>query len=141
MKVSHETFEKIKMFEGCRLKAYKCSAGVWTIGYGHTMGVKEGMTITQQQADDMLLEDLRFFEEEVAKLGQWTQNQFDALVDFSFNLGIGNLKKSTLLKKIRAGANAETIAAEFFRWVHAGGRAQPGLMIRRLWDAKKYNNQ
>lgn len=111
MQTSDKGIALIKGFEGLRLKAYKCSAGVWTIGYGHTKGVKEGQTITEAEAETLLREDLRTFEVGVSSLVTvfLHQCQFDALVSFAFNLGVGAIKGSTLLKKINARAGAEAI--------------------------------
>ena len=98
MKTSSKGVSLIKSFEGCRLKAYKCPAGVWTIGYGHTAGVKEGDTITQRQADDYLRNDLEKYEKAVMNYDgvyHFNQNQFDALVSFTYNCGVGNLKNLT----------------------------------------------
>ena len=103
--------ELIMQFEGCRLKAYQCAAGVWTIGYGHTAGVSAGQAITQVQAEEYLRQDCRKFERcvndaaYVPITAQLNQNQFDALVSFAFNCGAGNLKK------LCAGRNAAQIAA------------------------------
>ena len=100
----------LKKFEGCRLKAYRCPAGILTIGYGHTSAageplVKDGMTITQEQAEEILKTDLGRYEKPVSDLVKvdLEQNQFDVLVDFAYNAGVGNLKSSTLLKKVNAG--------------------------------------
>ena len=109
IKITDDFVRKVAEFEGLRTKAYKCPGGVWTIGYGHTEGVKPGQRCTRRQAE--------------------------ALVDFVFNLGIGALEGSTLLKKIRAGADAAEIQAEFRRWVYAGGEVQKGLVRRREWEA------
>ena len=91
MKTSKTGLDLIKTFEGCRLKAYKCPADVWTIGYGHTgSDVKQGMVITQAEADRLLQQDLERFEKNVMKFNNkyhWTQNEFDALVSFAFNIG------------------------------------------------------
>ena len=104
MKTSRDALNAIKEFEGLRLQAYKCPAGVWTIGYGHTDGVTDGMEITERQATALLKADLIPVEKAVNELGVCkTQGQFDALVDFAFNLGIEALKGSTLLKCIRRG--------------------------------------
>lgn len=93
MKTSQNGIDLIKKFEGCVLKAYKCPAGVWTIGYGHTSGVKEGQKITQAQAEEFLKQDLKEFEGYVNNLKlSFNQNQFDALVSFTYNCGPGNLK-------------------------------------------------
>ncbi len=131
--------DKIKEFEGFRGQAYPCPAGIWTLGYGHTKGVKQGEVITKEQAEELLLSDIYEFEVSVHRLNlPLNQNQFDALVDFCFNLGTGNLSGSTLLKKIRLNVNDPSIETEFKRWVHAGGKVLPGLVKRREWEAKRY---
>ena len=100
MKISEEGISLIKRFEGCRLEAYKCSAEVLTIGYGHTGGVKEDDTISQPEADELLENDIAKFEEYVSDnvIVELKQYQFDALVAWTFNLGVGNLRSSTMLK-------------------------------------------
>lgn len=139
MKVSRECLKKIKEFEGFQAKAYKCPAGVWTIGYGHTKGVKSGQVITEKQAETLLEGDILFYEKNVEGLGiKLSQCKFDALVDFAFNLGTEALRKSTLLQKIRAGASESEIKHEFMRWVHAGGKVLPGLQKRRMWEAQRF---
>ena len=139
MRASKVLIEAIKGFESCHLKAYKCPAGVWTIGWGHTKGVKEGQVITQAQADSLLDGDLLSFVTHVNKLGlRLTQGQFDALVDFAYNCGTGNLDKSTLLRKVRVNAPLAEIQAEFRRWNKGGGKVLPGLVKRREWEAQRY---
>lgn len=139
MRASDVLIEALKGFEGCRLRAYKCPAGVWTIGYGHTRGVKEGQVITPAQAESLLRGDLRVYEGGVERLGvPLTQGRFDALVDFAYNLGLDALGRSTLLTKIRLGAGEEEIRGEFMRWVNAGGRRLPGLVRRRKWEADRF---
>ncbi len=132
MRISEKGIELIKSFEGLRLEAYLDSVAVPTIGYGHTRGVKLGQTITQEQADALLEEDIHEFELAIQRLVHvnLTQNQFDALVSFTFNLGIGSLKQSTLLKKLNAG-DITGAANEFNRWVYAGGKKLTGLVKRR----------
>lgn len=132
MQISKAGLDLIKQFEGLYLKAYRCPAGVPTIGYGHTAGVAMGQTITQQQADDYLRRDVRQFERAVERLVKvpLTQGQFDALVSFAFNLGEGALAQSTLLRLLNAGDYAGA-AAQFDRWNKAGGRVLPGLVRRR----------
>lgn len=127
----------LKKFEGCKLKAYRCPAGILTIGYGHTSAageplVKEGMTITQAEAEVILRRDLGRYEEPVAALVkvQLEQNQFDVLVDFAYNAGVGNLKSSTLLKKVNAG-DFEAVPKELMKWTKGGGKELPGLVRRR----------
>ena len=115
----------IESFEGLRLNSYQDSVGVWTIGYGHTQGVKPGQTITQQQAQAFLQQDLGVAEAAVNKLGlTLTDNQFAALVSFTFNLGGGNLNK--LLSQGLAAAPDRILLFD-----HAGGRVLPGLTRRR----------
>lgn len=122
----------IKAAEGLRLNAYRCPAGVMTIGYGHTGDVKKGQTITSHQADAILDLDLSSFEDmvEALTLGKASDNEFAALVSFAFNLGSRALAGSTLLKKFRAGDRPGT-AAEFMRWQYAAGKVLPGLVKRR----------
>lgn len=139
MKTSKKGKEIIKKFEGLRLTAYRCSANVLTIGWGHTNGVTEGMTITQQQAEKMLDEDLKVYENAVnAETVSLNQNQFDALVSFSFNVGVNALKTSTLMKKVRINTNDETIRAEFMKWINAGSKLLEGLRKRRNEEANLY---
>lgn len=139
MRVSDICFEKIQEFEGLRLTAYKCPAGIWTIGFGHTKGVKMGQTITKAQAETLLRGDLLPCEEYVRGLNlELTQGQFDALVDFCFNLGTAALQRSTLLQKVRTKADEQTIRGEFAKWVNAGGVRLQGLVKRRAWEADRY---
>ena len=129
----------IKEFEGLRLKAYKCPGGVWTIGYGHTAGVKPGMVITKAQAEEYLKADLIAFERYLNGLGlALNQNQFDALISFIYNVGTGNFSNSTLLRKVRANPQDNSIMDEFLRWVYSKGRVLPGLQRRRLAEMKLY---
>lgn len=127
MNISQTGLELIKKYEGCRLKSYKCPAGVWTIGYGHTAGVKEGQTITQAQAEQYLKEDMVKYEGYVEKYVSLTlnQNQFDALVSFTYNCGAGNLQK---LVKNR---NHAQIAEALTLYNKATGKVLPGLVKRR----------
>lgn len=137
MRASNILIEAIKGFEGFRAEAYKCPAGVWTIGYGHTGGVKKGQRVSPARAEELLLADLRSAEESVSKLGvAKTQGQYDALVDITFNCG--DMSKSTLVRKIREGAGKDEITKEFMRWVHSDGKVLPGLIKRRAWDADRF---
>ena len=139
MKTSPKGIALIKEFEGLRLKAYLCPGGVWTIGYGHTAGVKPGMVISEAQAEEYLKADLISFERYLNGLGlALNQNQFDALVSLIYNIGIGNFQKSTLLRKARINANDNSIMDEFLRWVYSRGRVLPGLQRRRLREMKLY---
>jgi lysozyme len=122
-----------EQFEGLKLAAYQDSVGVWTIGYGHTgADVRPGLTITLQQASDLLLKDVGSAVATVNKLVSvaLTQNQFDALVDFVYNVGAGNFGSSTLLKDVNAH-NYAAAAEQFLRWDKAGGMELPGLLKRR----------
>mgnify|MGYP003181646662 CR=1 FL=1 len=137
MRASENGINLIKQFEGCRLTAYQDSVGVWTIGYGWTQPVDgkpvgKGMTITQQKADDLLKQGVIQYENGVNSLVkvQLNQNQFDALVDFAYNLGVNALKGSTLLRKINTGDYAGA-ANEFTKWNKAGGKELVGLTRRR----------
>lgn len=132
MKTGQKGLELIKHFEGLRLKSYQCSAAVWTIGYGHTAGVKPGDLITTEEADAFLRQDIAESERSVSRYVSvpLTQHQFDALVSFTFNLGSGNLRTSTLLKKLNTG-DYPAAAEEFLRWVNAGGKKLSGLVRRR----------
>jgi len=133
-KINEAGLELIKRFEGCSLVAYKCPAGIFTIGAGHTGDVKEGDQITQHQADVILTEiDLPKFEEGVERLCKdvgLSDNEFSALVSFAFNVGLEALAKSTLLKKLRLGQRRGA-ADELLRWNKAGGKVLAGLMKRR----------
>ena len=103
MKISQKGIDLIKKFEGCKLQAYLCPAGVWTIGVGHTKGVKKGMVITQRQAETFLKDDIKPVETLLNGMGiNYTQGQFDALTSWIFNLGQGNFKSSTMYKYILA---------------------------------------
>ena len=139
MKTSPKGIALIKEFEGLRLKAYRCPRGVWTIGYGHTTGVKPAMVITEEQAEEYLKADLAQFERYLNGLGlALNQNQFDALVSFTYNVGTGNFSSSTLLRKVRANPLDNSIMDEFLRWVYSKGRVLPGLQHRRLAEMKLY---
>ena len=138
-KIGQAGLALIKQYEGCRLAAYRCAAGVWTIGYGHTAGVHSGMTITQAQADAYLQQDIAKFEGYVnnpayvpitAKLNQ---NQFDALVSFAFNLGAGNLRK------LCKGRTAAQIAQAMTQYCKANGKVLAGLRRRRAAEQALFN--
>lgn len=133
MKISQRGIDLIKQAEGLRLEAYQDSVRVWTIGYGHTREVRVGQVITEKEAEGLLREDLDEFERGVLYATspvKLTQGQFDALVSFSFNLGLGSLNSSTLLKKLKAG-DASGASFEFQRWVYADAKKLPGLVKRR----------
>ena len=139
MKTSNKGIGLIKKHEGFRAKAYKCPADKWTIGYGHTLNVKSTDVITKEQGEYFLRQDVEHAEKEVNKHNlNINQNQFDALVSFVFNLGVGNFARSTLLRRIKAHPNDITIRREFARWVYAGGKVLQGLVTRRKEEADLY---
>ena len=144
MKTSEAGLRLIKEFEGFRSKAYVCPAGVLTIGYGHTSAAGEpavvrGMEITNGVAHEILRSDLERFERGVTRLVKvdLEQNQFDVLVSFAFNCGLGNLKKSTLLKRVNA-KRFEDVPAELMKWTRGGGKVLPGLVRRRRAEAEMW---
>jgi lysozyme len=142
MRTGDEGIALIRHFEGCRLDAYLCPAGVWTIGYGHTKGVKEGETIDQEAAEAFLIEDLEEFEGYVTEMVEvpLSQSQFDALVSWTFNLGPGNLERSTLLAKLNQGEYTD-VPFEIKRWTRAGGVILPGLVKRRNAEAALFEGR
>ena len=149
MRTSDKGIDFIKRHEALRLNAYLDAAGVWTIGYGHTGGVNSGDVISEKQAEEFLRADLTTAERALngTRL-QLNQNQFDALVSFIFNVGVGRPKShpngpagflgSTLLIKARHDVNDPTIRREFHRWIYAGGKVLNGLVRRRKEEADLY---
>lgn len=139
MKVSDELVQLVGEFEGFRDKAYKCPADVWTIGYGFTKGVKPGDTITKAEADVRLKRELNEFSAGICKYITvfLTQNQFDALVSFAYNIGLGAFKDSTLLRKLNARDYAGA-AEQFPRWNKAGGKVLNGLVNRRARERELF---
>ena len=139
MKATNSATLLIKSFEQLRLNSYLCPAGVWTIGYGHTDGVNQGMLITEKTADAFLKQDIRNAEHSINQMdAELTQEQFDALVSFVFNVGVRAFNVSTLRKKILKNPNDPSIADEFRRWVYAGDKKLPGLIKRREQEIKLY---
>jgi lysozyme len=145
MRINDKGIALIKSFEGCKLRAYQDSVGIWTVGYGATFyqdgsKVKSVDILTQQQADDLLNYHVNLFADKVKPLikGELSDNQFSALVSFAFNLGAGALSKSTLLKKVNANPEDESIRAEFAKWDKAGGKQLRGLTRRRKAEADLY---
>lgn len=142
MKASKQIGETIKKFEGLRLMPYRCAGGVWTVGYGHTgSDFDVHRPISAASATSFFDSDLVKVETQLSGLIDesnvaLTQGQFDALVSFVFNLGIGALKSSTLWRKIKSNPTDPTIPDEFGRWVHAKGVRLPGLVKRRAEEAK-----
>ena len=131
-RINEKGLSLIREFEGLKLKSYLCPAGVWTIGVGHTKGVKPGMVITEERAKELLREDLAEFEAGITKLVRvpLTSNQFSALVSLAFNVGLANVASSTLLKKLNEG-DYQGAADQFPRWDKARGKTLAGLTRRR----------
>ena len=145
MQLNDKGKDLIKFYEGCKLVAYKCSAAKDTIGYGNTFyengtPVKPGDKITQERANELFEIIAKEFADKVAPLvkSAVTPNQFAALVSFAYNAGIGNLKSSTLLKKVNANPNDPSIDLEFQKWNKAGGKVLAGLTKRRASESKLY---
>ena len=136
MFISNEGIDLIKKFEGLELEAYQCSADVWTIGYGHTQGTEEGMKIDMEEADKLLRQDLDQFEKFVNSevKTQLSQCQFGALVSWTFNLGVGNLRQSTMLKRLNEG-DLKAVPSEMKRWNKSAGKVLDGLVRRREAEA------
>ena len=140
MTISSSGIDLITASEGLRLNAYQDSAGVWTIGYGHTATAKPGMTITKEQAEYLKLKDMAWETTAVNRnvKSNINQNQFDALSSFVFNFGEPKFKNSTLLKKVNNNPNDPSIRQEFAKWINAGGRVLAGLVTRRAKEADLY---
>lgn len=132
MNINQKGLDLIKSFEGLQLSAYKCPAGILTIGYGHTANVTPHQCITKQQAEEYLRQDCSVFENAIENLVRvpLTENQFSALVSFVYNVGIGQFRSSTLLKKLNK-KDYYGAALEFPRWTMGGGRTLLGLIRRR----------
>lgn len=144
--IPKQAIELIKKYEGFSSKAYLCPANVWTIGYGTTRvngkPVTSGMTCTEQQAEEYLKNDLQVFAKAVNRLVKvpLTENQFSALLSFTYNLGVGALEKSTLLKKLNEGSYW-VAQSEFLKWIRAGGKILPGLVRRRGEEAELFGDR
>jgi lysozyme len=139
MTTSRNGLRLIKDFEGLRLGSYKCPAGVWTIGYGHTKGVKQGQVIDQGKADDYLVEDIAPIERLLNDLRiNFRQEQFDALVSWIFNLGASAFQRSTLYIRIGTNASDEEITDQIIKWVNAAGKPLVGLKKRRIAEANMF---
>ena len=145
MLVSPKCIEMIKHHEGVRLRPYKCPAGLWTVGIGHLIGDGKTLpdawnrTFTMEEVNDILKEDLRRFERGVLRLcpNGLTQSRFDALVSFSFNVGLGNLQRSSVRMRHNRG-DYDGAAEAFLMWTKAAGRVLPGLVKRRQDERSLY---
>lgn len=138
-KTSEALFSALKHFEGFRADAYQDTGGVWTVGYGHTHGVRKGDHYSEYFAEQSLREDIAHVERQVLSLNVCkTQAQLDALVSLAFNIGFYALSKSTLLRCIKRGATADVITKEWKRWCRDNGKVLKGLQIRRQWEVLRY---
>jgi lysozyme len=145
MKLNDAGIDLMHQFEGCKLTAYLCPANKWTIGFGNTFyedgrSVKQGDVISQERADklfSMIAEDFAIRVRSLLKV-TLNENQFSALVSFAYNAGIGNLKASTLLKKVNVNPNDPTIKDEFMKWISKGTSFERGLRRRREAESKLY---
>lgn len=146
IKISPDGIRAIQQREELRLKAYKCQAGVWTIGWGHTSGVTAGMVITQEQAQSFLAADLQPIEQFLSRESYrgLKQNQYDALASLIFNIGTLNYSRSTLRRMLKVGAPAKDCAAQFLKWKFVTDRAtgekkiSQGLVNRRQAEYRQY---
>ena len=139
MKTSLNGINFIKRHEGLRLKSYQCDAGKWTIGYGHTLGVTADLTITNDEADHFLKLDIERCERAINRYDlKLKQHEFDALVSFIFNVGIGAFMTSTVLMQLLMNYSNDTIVKQLGRWVYVGGRENDGLKKRRKSEIQVY---
>lgn len=143
MKASDVLIDKLKQFEGYRAKAYRCPAGVWTCGYGHTKGVTARTVCDKAKALAWLRSDLAPIESFLSAIPEVTKTQgrFDACADFCYNLGTGAFRGSTLFKLIQKNASVAAIQAEFLKWIYAGGKPMEGLKMRRRWEAGRWSEK
>jgi len=141
-RTSKTGIDLIKRWEGLRVNAYLCPANVWTIGYGHTKTARPGLVITHSEAERLLKQDLEVYEKAVRDYTKvpLTQSQFDALVSFTYNVGVGAFKGSTLLRLLNRN-DYEGAANQFCRWVRGGGRELPGLVNRRKDEYKLFTRK
>lgn len=139
MEFSEEFFSRIVVFEGFKAKAYRCPAGVWTIGFGTTKGVREGITVTQEQAYKLLEDDARLLARKIASLGiPFSQNQFDAIGLFCYNIGFAAFKSSTLFNVIKKNRYDEKIESLWKQWKYSKGKVLKGLVVRREAECNLY---
>jgi lysozyme len=139
MKTSGIVIELIKEFEALRLEAYQDTGGVWTVGWGHTANAYPGKVITENEAKMYLQWDIEDTEAKLDGLNLLlNQNQYDALISFIFNIGIGRFKRSTMLKRLRENINHPDIPIQFKRWIYDAGKIQPGLVRRRNIESALY---
>ena len=137
--MTQQGLDLIKKYEGLRLEAYKCPAGVWTIGYGHTKGVVKGTKISKEEAEELLKQDVSIVELQVVNtVGKLAACKIDALVSFAYNVGVAAFRRSTLCRKVKANSDDPAIRNEFGKWVYAGSKKLQGLERRRKEEADVY---
>lgn len=138
MNASARAYQLIREFEGLRLTSYRDPVGIWTVGFGTTHGAHPDQTITEAQAETMLRQEVERLEPIISSAVKVpiTQNQYDALISFAYNLGVANLTRSTLLLKLNKGD--ATAVSEFARWNKAGAKVLPGLTRRRAAEANLF---
>lgn len=136
---SEKAYSLIRNFEGLRLKAYKCSAGKYTIGYGHTNRVKSWERITPEYAEELLKRDIESIEKELSAIisVDLNQNQMDAIISFVFNVGVGNFRSSTLYRRIQA-KRFDDVPNQMKRWIYCRNKILNGLVKRREVEAKLF---
>jgi lysozyme len=139
MKTSQQGIDLIKLAEGFRAKAYQCSAGVWTVGYGTTRGVTSKTVVTEAEASSLLMQHVAGIEAQLNDLGlNLRQCQFDAIVDFVYNVGFGAFSRSGLLAMVKVNPDSSNIPTEFRKWRLAGGAPNKGLISRREMEIRLY---
>lgn len=139
MKTSDSALNQIKKFERLRLKAYKDSAGVWTVGYGHAY-VMPCAVVTKEEAEELFTKDISTIDA-ILSLYTMNQNQHDALADFCFNLGYNRLRESTLWRYVLSNPFCENVKKQFRRWIYIKGVPSTALKYRREWEIKRYFGQ
>lgn len=142
--ISSEGIQFIKKFEGFRADAYKCPAGIWTIGYGHTDGVREGDRVDEMEAEALLRDDCRNWETIVnnaPRSDTFTQQQFDGLVSFCYNCGGRAIRTGSLGRAMRKTDDVEVWCKEIMRWCHANGKVLQGLQWRRFCECELLRNK
>lgn len=140
MRTSQQGIDLIKHFEGCKLEAYRCSANVWTHGYGHVKHVQEGDKVTQDEAEDNLILDISMVETHMTRLIHvpLAQHEWDSIVSWCFNLGCGSLRRSTMLNVLNSG-DLEGVTKELIRWDNVNGKPSKGLTRRRKAEAHLFD--
>ncbi len=141
MRLTLKALNHIKKYEGCRLEAFRDASAIWTIGYGHTTGVYRGMVITEEEADAFLRQDIELLENVIRtfkRCGRLSLNRWDAVVCLAYRIGLGNFKKSVLLKRLQKNPDNPNIYKQFLRWDKARGEKREILRRRCIWEAQRW---